>query len=215
MADDIRQRFLKNSEQGRVEVLVPDRLAKTGFDATAYSGSLFKLAGLPLYRRRKPRGIQHARSQLGRNPADRLDGLVDVTRHPAGLLVEQFEVFGQPICHPHQLQFQGGQGLAQFVVNFAGNPRALFLADELQVGGESVPLLIRFAIGVPARMPRRSGRMMCRRRNHIFSQSSWSSMYRRRRSRRNDLNPAAHRDENTSTERLLVTDGARASVDGD
>ena len=134
MADDVGQSFLENAKQRRVEVLVPERVAKPGFDTATYSRSLFKLAGLPLDCRWQPGSIQDARPQLRRDAADCLDRLVDMPGHPAGLFMEQFQVLGQPIDHPHELQFQRGQGLAQLVVNLPGDPRALLLADELQVG---------------------------------------------------------------------------------
>ncbi len=80
VADDVRQRLLKDPEKGGVQVLIPNRASDGRGDAAGDAGLFFKFMRLPFQRRQQASAVQHAGPQLGGNPPHRLDGFI----HPAG-----------------------------------------------------------------------------------------------------------------------------------
>ena len=95
VANDVRQRFLKDPEERSVQFLVPDRFPDARMDATTDAGLAFKFVCLPFERGRQAGAVQHSGTQLGGDPADCLNGGINVRGHRACLLVKRFRFFGQ------------------------------------------------------------------------------------------------------------------------
>src|SRR5207247_3955035 len=87
----------------------------------------------------EPQLAAHAGAQLARDPANDLQRLVDALRDR---LIDRAHWFrsaptlGALGPAPGQVELQGGERLAQFVVNLTRDAGALLLADRLQPGRE-------------------------------------------------------------------------------
>ena len=80
--------------------------------------------------------IQHSRTKIARDLANRLDAHLD---EPDGRLqfVDELEtrlrlVVAQLVDEPHELEFEAREHLPELVVQLSRDSRALFLASQLQ-----------------------------------------------------------------------------------
>lgn len=136
MANDVGKRFLKNAEEGCVQIgtqgLVPEMYAHLTFDA----GPGLKFICLPFKCSRQAQMVEHARAQLGRDPTDHLDRGIDVGRQLPGLGQQGLLITRQLARKPRNIQFATGQRLPQFIVHFARDSSALFFANGLKIDRE-------------------------------------------------------------------------------
>ena len=84
------------------------------------------VAGQPFDRGVQPQVVEHQRTQVGRNPAQCRHGAVHHLQHAGDASVPAGT--GRFGTQAEQLHLHGGQALAQFVVQFAGDAAAFFLA---------------------------------------------------------------------------------------
>src|SRR5437660_715017 len=89
VADDVGKSLLENTEESRIEILVPQRILNRGLDAALDAGLALELAGLPFDGRQQAGRIQYARAQFRRDAADGVHGLVDARSHGLCLFVQR------------------------------------------------------------------------------------------------------------------------------
>ena len=135
-----------------------DRLRRQ-LGAAADAGALLEFLRLPADRGDQAHVVEHLRAQAGGDLAHRLHRRVDQLAHRVGLLEER--LLAQALGEPGHLHLQAGQHLAELVVDFARDVRALFLAHRDQVRGEAAQLVLRLAsaarsCGAARRTPRPS-----------------------------------------------------------
>src|SRR5262249_10238522 len=104
------------------------------------SSAFSKLSDLPFNCGNQPQVIQNRRPQIGCDPADALNRIIDVGNHRVHLLSDLSgpASFG---TNPCEIQLESRQGLTQLVVYLTRHPSALFLTDSLQSCGEVTQLL--------------------------------------------------------------------------
>src|SRR5260221_3127033 len=70
VADDVGERFLKNAEEGRVQVLIQDRIAHRHVDAALDAGLPLEFIRLALHRRRQPGPVEKTRPSFRGDSAE-------------------------------------------------------------------------------------------------------------------------------------------------
>jgi len=145
MANDIGQRLLKDAKERGVQFGVERAVRNNCVHATNDAGLRLKLLRLPFDRRKQAGGVQHAGTQFGSDAPNRLYSFVNVCGDRPRFLSQNGGVFWQPTGEPGELQFQTGQSLAEFIVNFAGDARAFLFANRLQVHGKQSQLFVGLA----------------------------------------------------------------------
>src|ERR1041384_3665583 len=139
MADDVGERLLEDAEERSGHLRLQQRLVQAGVYFAFDAGARLEFVRLPFDRRHQSQIIQYARPQFSGDPPDGLNGGIHARD-------ERFDgLWPGPLAgQPRQVQLQAGKRLAQFVVDFTGDARALLFADGLQVGGQRAQLLVRF-----------------------------------------------------------------------
>ncbi len=136
----------------------------------SYASARLKINGLPLDGCHQPKVIQDTRTQLGGDAPHRLNGGVN-PRDERLERSRKSEVGGQRsevdapasdlrpptlAAQAREIQFQAGQGLPQFIVDFAGDAGPLLLTHPLQIGGQRAQLVVgvaQFSLGAFAFSP--------------------------------------------------------------
>ncbi len=128
MADNIRKRFLKNTKQGCGQVLVDGAFLTVDADIAGNARPILEFLDLPFYRGRQSHDIvKQNGSQFRRNTMDTIDGRIDKTPHPLDLSRKKRICFRQIGLYSGKIHLKCREGLAQFIVDFPGNPLALLL----------------------------------------------------------------------------------------
>jgi hypothetical protein len=142
VARDVRERFLKDAEY-RAGVVLRDHGAAHGdVEVHENTSSQRELLPLPLARGLEPQLVEHTGSQLRRDPPHGAQCPVDSVHHRLTLVVE-LVVAREATLHPRNVQLDSGECLAEFIMDFTGDCRPLFLADTLQPRGQGTKLLSR------------------------------------------------------------------------
>ena len=146
MPRDVGERLLEDAEERRGQVAVEPRLRQRRSDLAAHARAPLELLGLPLDRRLQTQVVEHARPQLRADAPRARDRVVDQLLHVAQLRQQaRLRALGQVATQPGHVHAQRGQGLAQLVVDLAGDARTLLLAHPLEVRAQVTELLARAA----------------------------------------------------------------------
>ena len=106
-----------------------------GQDFDAHAGAPGDFSGLPLQGRDQAEIVEHRRAQQERQVADHADGIFDQLLRLFGFVGGGGEVFGADECgEVGHLDEHAGEGLADFVVQLAGDGLPLLLLNLHEPG---------------------------------------------------------------------------------
>ncbi len=148
---DIGQRFLHDTEQRRCQGVLADKIRCRHVAHGLDFASLGEFLDLPAHGLGQVEIIEDARPQFGRDAPNGDDRAVQHLAHGIQHAGLRLPALLETSVEPGQFQLESGQLLAQFVVQFAGNARALFFAHGLQRDRELTQLGVDSAkIGILA-----------------------------------------------------------------
>ena len=124
MARNIRQRFLKNAEQGGGNVRRHRYLMGGQKEPAGDAGAGLKFLHLPFHGGRQTQ-IQNTRPERGGDSADGFDEVISQLYRGPDSFLNLPVSGGHSAGQPGDIHFHGGERLTQVIVNFAGDPGPL------------------------------------------------------------------------------------------
>ena len=94
VANDVGERFLKNTEEGGVQVLIEQSFLDRCLDPALKAGLTLELIGLPFNSREQAGRVQQPGPQFRRNAADRVDDSINALGHGSASFVELWRMTG-------------------------------------------------------------------------------------------------------------------------
>lgn len=141
MAGNVGQRFLADAIDRRRPRLGKLDIAVIRLEGASQFGTLGKLTQHQFQRRTQPEMIERPWTQILGNGAHRIDTFLRQDQQITDD-AQQFGI-GDPPLDALDVELHRGQHAADHIVQFAGNPRPLFFAHGVDVGGQFTQPLAR------------------------------------------------------------------------
>ena len=94
VANDVGERFLKNAEEGCVQVLIEQSFLDRCLDPALKAGLALELIGLPFNGRQQAGRVQQPGPQFGGDATDRVDDFINALGHGAASFMELWRMTG-------------------------------------------------------------------------------------------------------------------------
>ncbi len=129
MFDHIGQGFLKNAVNVDLDFRRKELVDFVHHHRTFYIMIAAGLLHQTSQRRRQAQIFQTRGTEVPGQAADIFNDRIDIRQHVFTICLQVLLIRRQLVFNGHQIDFQNRQGLTQFVMQFPGDPPALFFLD--------------------------------------------------------------------------------------